>query len=149
MTRARDLADWGDQVPGAETAWTSYTPTWTNLTIGNATQNFTYKQIGKTVFVKCQLIFGSTTSVSGVITFTTPTTQVGFNFNARYNNVGIVDSGTQTYEGILVHNNSTTVMLLVLNASTSYLTATNTSSTVPMTWATNDGFTGYFFYEAA
>ena len=130
-------------------AWTSYTPSWTNLTIGNGTADFAYKKIGKTVFVRCQLVFGSTTSISGVIIFTTPTTQKTFNYEARLNNVGIVDTGNATYEGTLLINSSTTVRLAIFNASTSYLTLTNTSSTAPMTWGTGDGFSGYFFYEEA
>jgi len=44
------------------TAWTSWTPTWTNITIGNATVNGKYKQIGKTVFARLDVTFGTTSS---------------------------------------------------------------------------------------
>lgn len=48
------------------TAWTSYTPTWTaqvsDPTLGNGTITGAYKVIGKTCFVRIKLNYGSTTS---------------------------------------------------------------------------------------
>ena len=45
-------------------AWTSYTPTFTNLTLNNGTIDFKYVQIGKTVHVRGLLTWGSTTSAT-------------------------------------------------------------------------------------
>lgn len=49
-------------------AWTTYTPTWGNMTIGNATVTARYRQIGKTVEFMINMQVGTTTSftASGV-----------------------------------------------------------------------------------
>ena len=58
--------------------WTSFIPSWTNLTVGNGTNSGAYTQIGKTVFLRINLLFGSTTSVSGDICFTHPVTSASY-----------------------------------------------------------------------
>lgn len=50
---------------GDSSAWTSWTPTWTNITIGNGTVTAKYKQIGKTVFARVSVTGGSTSSGNG------------------------------------------------------------------------------------
>ena len=53
--------------------FSSYTPTWTNLTVGNGTLSVArYTQIGKLVYGLVRLGFGSTTSISGNIQLTLP-----------------------------------------------------------------------------
>ena len=56
----------------AEKAWTSWTPSWTNLTVGNGTVTAKYRENSDTVDVILTLVFGSTTSVSGHIKLTPP-----------------------------------------------------------------------------
>ena len=46
-------------------AWSLYTPTWTNLTVGNGTVNAAYSQVGKTVHFRVGILWGTTTSASG------------------------------------------------------------------------------------
>ncbi|QHC73776.1 hypothetical protein [Rathayibacter sp. VKM Ac-2805] len=55
-------------------AWRSWTPTWTDLTIGNATVDFRFVVIGKTVHIRGKLIFGTTSSFtpSSGLSFTAP-----------------------------------------------------------------------------
>ena len=147
MTRARDLANWGDQVPNAETAWTSYTPTWTNLTVGNGTQAFRYKQIGKTVYVQGLITLGSTSSVGGLIQFTNPV-------NQNSSNLQCVKTDTLLYRGgfnvgILYPNGADKWYVRVINSNSTYAGTTDTSSTVPGTWTTSDFITVSYFYEAA
>lgn len=52
--------------------WQSYTPTWTGLTVGNGVQKFFWRRTGDSIEIKGNLQFGTTTSVSGKITFTLP-----------------------------------------------------------------------------
>lgn len=59
------------------TAWTSYTPTWTGSTgspsLGNGTVSAAYKRIGKTMFFRIHYTFGTTTNFgSGAWAFTIP-----------------------------------------------------------------------------
>lgn len=58
-----DLADTATQ-PGDFSAQT-WTPTWTNLTVGNGTVNAHYQTTGNLVTFQMKLTFGSTTSISG------------------------------------------------------------------------------------
>jgi hypothetical protein len=53
-----------DPLIGMQTQYIPYTPTWTGLTLGNATQQFRYHQIGKQVHYYGRLTFGSTTTIT-------------------------------------------------------------------------------------
>lgn len=56
-------------------AWSSWTPTWANMTIGNATVVAKYKQVGKVVHYSVKVTIGSTTSYTASAgTFTLPVT---------------------------------------------------------------------------
>lgn len=57
---------------GILTAWTTYTPTFTNFTLGNGSVVARYKQVGKTVFVYCKVVTGSTTNFTGTPVITLP-----------------------------------------------------------------------------
>src|SRR5690606_12470802 len=57
--------------------WTSFTPTWTSLTLGNGTQDCSYVVIGQLVYAKYYVSFGSTTSITGALAVQVPTTQQG------------------------------------------------------------------------
>jgi len=63
------------------TAWTSWTPTWSGSlgapSLGNGTVAAKYKQIGKTVFFRIHYVFGSSTNFgSGAYGFTLPVSAV-------------------------------------------------------------------------
>jgi len=128
--------------------WQSWTPTWSGLTIGNATVNCQYAQIGKTVIAKVNVTLGSTSSVSAVTTLTLPVTAVAplngdpcgtFNFSVAaivYQGYGQVFSTTQ-------------LRLVAFVASGSYLTQSGFSATTPNTWAAGSIINGYFTYQAA
>jgi|6_EtaG_2_1085325.scaffolds.fasta_scaffold16587_2 hypothetical protein len=47
----------------------TWTPTLTNMTIGNGTVDATYTKIGRQIFVRCSVTLGSTSSVDGAWTF--------------------------------------------------------------------------------
>ena len=59
-------------------SWTTFTPTWTNFTLGNGTvDRAAYEQIGRSVDVYVRVTLGSTSSVTGAITLTLPVTEIG------------------------------------------------------------------------
>ena len=146
MTRARDLANWGDQVPNAETAWTAYTPTLTNLTLGNGTVDAKYKQIGKTVFLFFKFTLGSTSSVGTSPQFSLPVTgRVTISYHMLAN---LQDTGTADNPG-MVYITTTTAVFAAINVGGTYATTSNVTSTIPFTWTTNDTITTQFTYEAA
>lgn len=62
-------------VAGMFGAWTSFTPTWTNLTVNNGTLTYAkYIQIGKTTHLRVKFTIGSTTTVGSSIILSLPTT---------------------------------------------------------------------------
>lgn len=138
---------------GSSWPWQSWTPTWTNLTVGNATVVAKYKQTGKTVDFRVNLIFGSTSSISGSVALTLPVTALAYGNTGTgaFPLVGIVryeDIGVNGYAGVIDMNSTTTIRPLVPNASATFLTLNATTSTIPFTWGTGDEMTLTGSYEA-
>lgn len=129
--------------------WQTYTPSWTNLTVGNGTLNYArYMQTGKTVTIRLKLTFGSTTSVSGVPRFSLPVTA-----NAEYvstdeamGSVQFNDVTGVRWRGWPVFSSVAAIDLDYINSSAN-LTAT--SATAPFTWAVGDQIMLGLVYEAA
>ena len=135
-------------------AWDTWTPTWTNLTIGNAVTIYRYMKIGKTVFVQMKVTFGNTSSMGTGPRFTLPVPENTTTYPALTNNyIGdflIEDSGTANYTGTVLIGGSGKAYLYVKAVSGAYvIAASNITSTAPMTWTTNDFITLAFAYEAA
>jgi hypothetical protein len=109
----------------------TFTPSWTNLTIGNGTQTAAYGYIGPAhLWFQIATFLGTTSSVS-----TNPTVAIPNGHTAvGTNNGGVlcVDaSGTQGYAAQWFTGNTQTS--IVIASATGYLTSTN-----PMTWAQAD-----------
>jgi hypothetical protein len=124
-------------------AWTSYTPTFTNFTAGNATVQTAYTQIGKTVIYSGRVTLGSTSSVGGTINVSLPFTSV---------------SQTQRFIGSAFANDagsSSTAGICWLSGTTSlaFWSGVNSGSgwnaTTPFTWGNGDQFFWTITYEAA
>jgi hypothetical protein len=139
----------GDSALGIESAWTPYTPTFFNVTVGNGTLAAAYKQIGKIVFARVAFNFGSTTSISGPIVFSLPVTSIAYQSNFTIAPAYIEDAGTAGLTGTLQLQNTTTARLFAIGTAGAYGGSSDTSPTVPMTWTTNDLFRTQFVYEAA
>ena len=130
-------------------AWTSYTPTFTNLTVGNGTLSAEYFQIGKLVFVRVSFVMGSTSSMGSSPFFTLPITSDSDNQNTL-NLFYMEDVGVAGYGGVWVWRDANTVYLATPAVSGTYLGGNSLfTSTVPFTWGTNDFFRGIFVYGAA
>ena len=127
-------------------AWTTWTPTWTGLTVGNGTVIARYNKIGKVCHLFLKFTFGSTSSITAAKPyFTLPLTGSNDNLAA---NLWISDVGTNDFAG-LVQIGTTAGFLVVQNASSTYSYISAITSTIPMTWTTNDSFTTNFSYEVA
>ena len=128
--------------------WTSYTPTWGNLTVGNGTVNARYQKIGKIVNVYVDFVFGSTSSISGGANFTIPialaTNSSSYQFYGE-----LLDNGTADYSGAIIVVGAGNCYISALNAGTTFLNPQSVSATVPFTWTTGDGFQFIFSYEVA
>jgi hypothetical protein len=122
-------------------AWTTFTPTWTNLTVGNGTYGYAkYKQIGKTVFFAISFVFGSTTSVSGnPLSLTLPFDRFSTSFTGNFMG-NCIDAGVANYPCTINMStiNASLILIRPINASGTYAIASEVTSTIPFTWGTND-----------
>lgn len=137
---------------GSGWTWTSYIPTWTNLTVGNATQSTAYARIGKAVIVRLFIKLGTTSSVSGDVSFTLPVTAISYAGTSNVPALGIInmyDAASSVVKGMVNFVSTTTGGLRAWNSSGTYVGNTNLSSTAPFTWAQNYEISGTFIYEAA
>lgn len=130
-------------------SWTTYNPSWTNVTVGSGTVDFKYVQIGKFVTVKGILTFGADTSFSGDPKFSLPVTSVAVNTRFPVGTAAFYDSNTEVYYGPTLLLNTTTAGTRRFTVSNNNVVTQNVSSTTPMTWAVGDQFMVQFVYEAA
>ena len=129
--------------------WTSYTPTFTNLTVGNGTIDAKYLRIdNKLVFVRFAFTFGSTSSIGGSVWLTLPSGSTATQFVpvvAWFN-----DTGTASYTGVAYTSVSdTNIYLGAVKTDATYTTVANLSSTIPHTWANTDTIRFLMIYEEA
>ena len=133
-------------------AWANWTPTLTNLTLGNGTRVARYAKIGTLIVVQFTFIFGTTSSISGDVSLTVPVTG-STTYTDLENYVGGVnlrDANGSRYQGrVSLTSTAGSFLVRVANASGTYLTDTALSSTVPFTWTTSDSLAFTAVYEAA
>lgn len=125
------------------TGYTTFTPTWSGLTTGNGTYAYSkYKVIGKTAFIGVRFIFGSTSAITGNLEMDLPTNLRRTTSDAPSLATGIFrDQSISAFsQAVVIPSPSSrqTFLLRANNASGTYLTSTNLSSTIPFTWAVND-----------
>jgi hypothetical protein len=137
---------------GTGWSWSTWSPTWTNVTIGNGVVTAKYIQMGKTVFGRVHIVFGTTTAVSGEFQFSLPVTAVALPGTAAVDPIGMgnmYDATTNVYKGIV--NLTSTTAACLRPILTSGTTANNslTTNLVPGTWAVSWEVGLNFCYEAA
>jgi hypothetical protein len=145
--RAQSSAASGVEWAGA---YTAFTPTWTNLTVGNATNTGSYLRIGKTVQVNYRLAFGTTSVMTGgPLRVTLPFTASVVQGNPWCGGAFIQDAGVSAYEGWAIVGGGDNAIIYVINSAGTYTVPANITSTVPMTWASTDELNIGLIYEAA
>jgi len=171
MTAETDIAaiaDSGDNTPGdvrtaltsvlgradvfadASTDWTTWTPSYTNLTIGNGTVVARYTNINGTVTAYFLFTLGSTSAVGSG-----PTVSLPVNRSASYGTNTMLwgpaylkAAGTQ-YVGVVRSPSASTAGLLTHTVSGSDTVIGAISATAPGTWTTSDVIGFQITYEAA
>jgi hypothetical protein len=128
-------------------AWTAYTPTLSNITLGSGgTSAFYYQVVGKQVNVRGRITLGTSGALTGAATFTLPVTCVLSN-QFWQSGSSLLDSGTNYFQGV-VQLGTTAASLYAVNASGTYSVLTATASNVPFTWTVNDVINVGFSYES-
>lgn len=125
-----------DSLVGSGTAWTSWTPILTGITLGNGTLNCKYQQIGKTVYFRFRLVWGSTTSASASANFTLPVTMLSGAYadNDIYAVGTALQTGTAAYVAWGRFSSITSCDAMIGSVGATYLSHGNVTSTVPFTW---------------
>lgn len=132
-------------------AWTSWTPTLTNITVGSGTSVGAYQRVGRTIHYRWKFTYGAGSAVGTGPTFTLPVAPAAFytaNF-PMHNAVHMLDSGTTVFRGTTEFSSGSTVTILAAGAGASVVDRVSITSSVPMTWATGDTIMITGTYEAA
>lgn len=120
-------------------AWTTWTPTFTNLTVGNGTVSARHAQIrDKTYAIAVKVTLGSTSSVALNASFTIPFTL--FDASLRCMGSGSITdtSAGIPYESRLYVKSATEFYFGITQVSGSYIIQRGVNSTIPITFATGD-----------
>ena len=127
-------------------AWTVYTPTLTNITLGNGILIGKYHRVGRTIHFRIKLTWGTTTSSSGNHIFRLPVApHADYTINAHVANLTLHDSGTAVWNGTGFITSGSDF----LASYKSDTAATGVTATLPFTWTVNDQIFISGTYEAA
>lgn len=126
-------------------AWGTWSPTYTNLTVGNGSVTAKYGYYGRVPFAKWSFTMGTTSAIGSAPTVSLP---VNFSNSIETGICRYTDTGTANYPGSVLPATSSTVGLYAWLASGTYVSATALSSTIPFTWGSTDVLTFTIFYEA-
>jgi len=131
-------------------AWNSWTPTLTNLTLGNGTQSAAHHRIGRTIHFRWKFTLGSTSAVGTSPQFTLPVAaHADYAINMPMGTASLLDSGVALYLGWGIMINASTVAPVAVNSAGATATNASVTATVPFTWATGDVIMVTGTYEAA
>jgi hypothetical protein len=128
---------------------TAFTPSWTGVTVGDGSTSGSYIQLGPLVFIQAQFIFGSTSAITGNVSFTTPVSQSGQPAGVPGGPARFLDNNVGTNATGLWRINTQEVEIRVIRTDATYNSNAHLSSTVPWTWATDDTINISGFYRAA
>lgn len=122
----------------------NWTPSWTNLTVGDGTLNYAAFSIQQGIIkFKLKFTWGSTTSAAGVFTFSLPSgvTLASLSAGDHIEGVGSFnDANGAKYVTLVEYVSTTTLRLRAQTADSTYVnvSAQGSSATVPFTWVATD-----------
>lgn len=143
---------------GTTWPWLSYSPTLTNVTVGNGTKEAYYKQIGKTIVAKGKFTLGSTSSIGGTVAIAHPVTitATGYPSEGHIGIGTITDAGVKIFPARLYYSSTTTFNMVVFNKSNganNYVQSNGGSdllnASVPFALGNGDAFGWAYIAEAA
>jgi len=131
--------------------YTSFTPTWTNLTVGNGTVISGFARVNDFVHYYGVFAIGTTTSITGPVIVNLPLTSANpfsiYNMPLGLSSYHDISAGI-IYEGTMIPASSTTANFRVGRANATDLFGANVNSTVPMTWVSTDRIQWNIMYRA-
>jgi hypothetical protein len=137
--------------PIFETRMLAYTPTFTNLTVGDGTLAARYKITNDIVDVFLNFTFGGTSSIAGAVSFTLPiASSASYSVTSAPGTIlRLFDATGSTWVGMFstITASGTTLAIGYPTVSGTGLITSALSSTAPFTWTTSDIITGNFYYQ--
>lgn len=124
--------------------WLTYTPTVTNGSVGNGTCNGYYRREGTTLHLRIRFTLGSTSTVTGALTFSLPSGMTAVTETDGFQLLPAVlrDTGVAVYHGMgQVTSVATAITMYAQGAAGNYLTQNAVSATVPFAWGSTDVIT--------
>jgi len=119
-----------------ESDWFSWTPTFTNLTVGNGSLVGKRKYDCGDVVAEFDLTFGNATSVSGSVTVAPPVTAATPATLTGLAGLAFCHAGSVDAELTVVLSSGTVLTIFAKNTASTYAAITGLSSTIPGTWTT-------------
>lgn len=137
-----------------EQEWQDWTPTWTNLTVGNGTTTAKYTQIGKTVHYYIKFTLGSTSAIGSPPKYTLPITPILSTIavdpilgHCSLRDVTAGGAGSFVGYARAAGSGEAFIGVNILGAG-NYINNVGLSATTPFTWATDDVIAIFGTYEA-
>ena len=131
----------------AQGEWTSWTPSYVNLS-GGTTTTARYVQIGK--LVTCVWVYTCAgADVSGPVTVSLPVTAASSLVNSAVGTVRFSNEGVDQWEGRARLDSTTTISVRRLVEEAGSIKLRQISSTLPFTWGATDILRAFWTYEAA
>ena len=136
---------------GEWSAWGVWVHSWTDVTLGDGNSKGRYCEINDLVLFMAELIFGTTTSVSGVVSLNYPATAANvYTAGFMLGKAALIDASTSfTYVGDLSFTNTTGAGLRYHAVGGTNIYTAPVDATVPFTWANADKMLVQGFYEKA
>ena len=147
-TAMENLADAIDTTVSDFGNWTTFTPQWTNLTVGNATQDAAWARVNDVIFVQFRLVWGSQTTMTSQPRFDLPVTSTNYVIYHQMGVCSLYDTGTAVYPAFVAYQSQSAYIRRPV-VSGSNLSSAGLQSTTPFTWTTGDYMMGFFTYRAA
>lgn len=144
------------QEPQKQPVWTTWTPTLTNMVQGNGTITARYFNQGGLVMFSFTFALGTTSSMGTEPSFSAPVPisdwgKFGNNGAMPFGQVSVEDSGTTNYQGICMNitNTDNNIVCRMYNQGGTFGQSSQITSTVPMTWTTNDTIQARGWYKSS
>lgn len=130
-------------------AWTSWTPTLVNLTLGNGTVSAKYHRIGRRICWRFKFTLGSTSAVGTLPSFTLPVPAHAdyLTTDSFLGGATLIDTGVAGYGGLVVCSSGGAPIFLRVGGSGAANVAV--TATAPFTWGTGDVLSANGTYESA
>ena len=138
-------------------AWTTFTPTFTSIgagtdwAIGNATTSAAYMRVGRTLFFRVQVTWGTTTTFgTKALGMSLPLASIAYSgTNPVLGEAAFYDaSAAENYSGRVAYRGQTEVQFFQTGVSATYVKNGNVTSTLPFTWVSTDQLNAQFYFES-